>query len=96
MENIPIYYVDKLPGKFRGMTIPPYGIFILKKYKGNSKILLHDLIHWKQYQKMGMLDFYVCYILQFIFIGYDKMSMEMEARQHEKNYIKNNYRLYYW
>lgn len=96
MEKIPIYYVESLPGKFRGMCIPPLGIFILKKYKGNEKILHHDLIHWRQFRKMGFLDFYVSYIAQFIFYGYDKMPMEIEARQREKNYLKNNYRLYYW
>jgi hypothetical protein len=37
MEKIKIYYVDSLPGKFRGMCIPPIGIFILKKHKGNNK-----------------------------------------------------------
>jgi len=93
--NIPIYYVDKLPGKFRGMTLPPFGIFILKKHKGDSKILLHDYIHWCQYHKMGFLDFYLSYIIQYIFIGYDKMKMEQEARKLESDYIKRHYRKIY-
>ena len=73
------------------MCIPPFGIFILKKHKGNKKILQHDLIHWKQYQKQGFLDFYLRYLIEFIFIGYDKMPMEMEARKNEPLHIRNNY-----
>lgn len=95
MEKIKIYYVDSLPGKFRGMCIPPIGIFILKKHKGNKMILKHDLIHWNQYKKMGMLDFYLTYLIQFVFVGYDKMKMEMEARKFETNYAKHNYRKLY-
>ena len=91
MQKIKIYYVDKLPGKFRGMCIPPIGIFILDKHRGNKKILEHDLIHWKQFNKHGFLGFYAKYFLEYIFIGYDKMPMEMEARQNETNYVKNNY-----
>lgn len=92
MVNPKIYYVDKLPGKFRGMTIPPIGIFILKKYQNDKKILEHDLVHWKQYKKMGFFLFYIRYIVQYIFIGYDLMPMEMEARQNESIEDQYNYR----
>jgi hypothetical protein len=95
MEKIKIYYVDYLPNKFRGMCIPPIGIFILKKHKGNKKIILHDLIHWKQYKKLGGLQFYLNYLIQYALVGYDKMPMEMEARKHETPFAKNNYRLLY-
>ena len=91
MDKIKIYYVDNLPGKFRGMCIPPFGIFILKKHRGNKKILQHDLVHWKQYKKLGFLDFYLKYLIEYIFIGYEKMPMEMEARQNEPIHIRNNY-----
>ena len=91
MQRIKIYYVDNLPGKFRGMCIPPIGIFILKKHRGNKKILEHDIIHWKQYKKLGFFDFYLKYLIQYIFIGYDKMPMEMEARKNEPLHIRNNY-----
>jgi hypothetical protein len=91
MDKIKIYYVDNLPGKFRGMCIPPFGIFILKKHRGNKKILQHDLVHWKQYKKLGFLDFYLKYLIQYIFIGYENMPMEIEARQNEPLHIRNNY-----
>lgn len=73
------------------MCIPPIGIFILKKHKGDKKILTHDLTHWRQYNKHGFLEFYLKYLFEYIFIGYDKMPMEMEARQNETEEIKNNY-----
>ena len=92
MEKIKIYYVDKLPGNYRGMTIPPLGIFILKKHRGNKKILEHDLVHWMQYKKIGLLDFYVKYFLQFIYFGYDKMPMEIEARKNEPIEVQTNYK----
>ena len=91
MDKIKIYYVNSLPGKYRGMCIPPLGIFILKKHRGNNKILQHDLVHWTQYKKQGFIDFYLRYLLEFIFIGYDKMPMEMEARKNETLYNRNNY-----
>jgi hypothetical protein len=83
-KNPKIYYVKYLLPPFRAMTIPPFGIFIKEKYKNNDHILQHDLIHWKQYKRMGLIMFYVRYFFQLVFIGYDTMPMEMEARQKEK------------
>lgn len=91
MVKVKIFYVDKLPGKFRGMCIPPIGIFILKKHRGNKKILEHDLTHYRQFLKYGFLGFYLKYFYEYIFIGYDKMPMEMHARKNETTYVKNNY-----
>ena len=79
-----IYYVKYLLPPFRAMTIPPFGIFIKSKYKGNEQILKHDLIHWKQYRRMGLIMYYLRYFIQLIIIGYDTMPMELEARQNEK------------
>jgi hypothetical protein len=77
---------------FRGMTIPPFGIFIHTSHKDNPKILEHDLIHWKQYARMGLFLFYFRYFIQLLIIGYDTMPMEMEARQNESEQDKWNYR----
>jgi hypothetical protein len=87
-----IFYVEKLIPPFRGMTIPPFGIFIKKQYKGDESILNHDKIHWKQYQRMGLFLYYFRYLIQLILIGYDTMPMEMEARQNETEKDKWNYR----
>lgn len=85
MKQPKIYYVNWLIPPFRAMTIPPFGIFIKKQFKGNHQILQHDLIHWKQYKRMGFFMYYFRYFFQLITIGYDTMPMEMEARQHEQN-----------
>jgi hypothetical protein len=86
-----IYYVNWVLPPYRAMTIPPIGIFIKKKYKGNENILNHDLVHWKQYQRIGLLKFYFQYFKEFLTKGYDQMPMEMEARYEEDEYTKNHY-----
>jgi hypothetical protein len=92
MKPPKIYYVTWLIPPFRAMTIPPFGIFIKKIHKGNEQILKHDLVHWKQYKRMGLVLYYVRYFFQLIFIGYDTMPMEMEARYEESEETKWNYR----
>jgi hypothetical protein len=74
------------------MTLPPFGIFIRKEFEGDEQILVHDLIHWNQYQRMGLFMYYFRYLAQMILIGYDTMPMEMEARQYDDEYTKWNYR----
>ncbi len=91
MKESRIYYVRWTLPPYRAMTIPPFGIFIKKRYRKNDKILNHEMIHWKQYQRMGLLKFYYQYFREFLVIGYDKMPMEMEARYEENEYKKNNY-----
>jgi len=87
-----IYYTNCILPPFRAMTIPPFGIFIKKEYKGNNQILKHDLIHWKQYKRMGLFMYYFRYFVQLLLIGYDTMPMEMEARQDDDDKTKWNYR----
>jgi len=91
MKSPKIYYVSRIIPPYRGMTIPPIGIFIKNNYKNNQKIINHELIHWQQYQKLGLIKFYFKYIQQFIIYGYDNMSMEIEARYEEDEYTKYNY-----
>ena len=91
MKESKIHYVRWTLPPYRAMTIPPFGIFVRNQYKGNKKILNHEMIHWKQYQCMGLLKFYYQYFKEFLIIGYDKMPMEMEARYEENEYEKNNY-----
>ena len=87
-----VYYVKFVIPPFRGMALPPFGIFIKKQFRGNKKILKHDLIHWQQYRRMGFFMYYLRYLLQLIIIGYDTMPMEMEARRGEKENDRWNYR----
>ena len=86
-----VFYVDWVIPPFRAMTIPPFGIFIKHIYKGDNQILSHDLIHWKQYERMGLLMYYFRYLAQIILIGYETMPMEMEARRFDSEEDKWNY-----
>lgn len=86
-----IIYVKWLLPPYRAMTIPPFGIFVKHEHRGNDKILNHDKIHWKQYKRMGLFMFYFRYLSQLLFIGYDYMPMEMEARYEEDEKTKLNY-----
>lgn len=90
-----IKYVKRLLGPFRAMTIPPFGIFIKQEFEGDEQILAHDKIHWAQYQRMGLFLYYFRYFMQLLLIGYDTMPMEMEARQHDDEHTKWNYRKKY-
>ena len=87
-----VRYLKWVVPPFRGMTLPPFGIFIRKEFEGDEQILVHDLIHWNQYQRMGLFMYYFRYLAQMILIGYDTMPMEMEARQYDDEYTKWNYR----
>ena len=35
-----------------GITLAPFGIYILKKYMGNKRMINHESIHWKQQMEM--------------------------------------------
>ncbi len=91
MNKPRIYYVLWTVPPYRAMTIPPFGMFIMKDHKNNKKILNHEIVHWKQYQKMGLFRFYFQYFKEFIIFGYDKMPMELNARYEEDEYTRKHY-----
>lgn len=51
MRDPKIYHVSWIWPPYRAMTLPPFGILIKKEFVGDEKILNHEIIHWKQYQK---------------------------------------------
>jgi|GEM_PF-1693755 hypothetical protein len=90
-----VRYVTWIVPPFRGMTIPPFGIFIHARHQGDDQILAHDLVHWRQYERMGFFMYYFRYFMQLLLIGYDTMPMEMEARMFDDERTKWNYRSKY-
>lgn len=90
-DKPPVYYLKSLDNNYNARTIPPFGIFILESEKNNKALLDHELIHWKQYQRMGLVEYYSEYSRQMKQFGYDKMPMEVEARSNESDYVKYNY-----
>lgn len=65
---------------YRGMAIPPFGIFIRPGLKSPT-VIKHELVHWQQFKELGFLGFYFRYAWQMIWFGYDKAPLEKEARE---------------
>lgn len=86
-----IRIVDALPGGYNAMTIPPFGIWITKNEAKNANLLAHELIHWRQYQELGLIAFVQRYTRELQQYGYDFMPMEIEARFNEPAIVKYNY-----
>lgn len=82
-----VFYLPfDIPGSQMAATIPPFGIFIEKKYKyegsGCGTILAHEKIHWQQYRRMGFFKYYSEYLKEYIKNGrIHKNWMEVEARK---------------
>jgi hypothetical protein len=87
-NNKKIYYVEYLPFNFKGMTIPPIGIFINEKYKNekdkSGSLLRHETIHWLQYEKLGVFNFYKTYFIEYYRHGYKNNKLEIQARKLSK------------
>ena len=67
--------------KFAAITLPPFGIFVLKDRLNDVKLLEHEQIHWNQYDRMGFIKFYVLYLYYNLKYGYWNNPMEKEARK---------------
>ena len=86
-----VFYKNKLVGGFNAITIPPIGIFISNDQKNNDQLLAHELIHWEQYQKEGLLPYLFNYATEAMAHGYDQNAYEVAARTNESDYCKANY-----
>ena len=86
-----IFYRKKLTGNYNARTIPPFGIYILESEKDNELLIKHELVHWEQYQKLGLFRYYIEYVNQLTQFGYDEMPMQLEARYLEDEAVRTNY-----
>ena len=66
--------------KFGGVTIPPFGIYILEERINEPDLRRHESVHWGQYKRMGLVMFYIKYFYYSIRYGYTNNPMEIEAR----------------
>jgi hypothetical protein len=87
MSRPRIIYLKWLPSA-KAITAPPFGIFIRSKYKGVKTILIHEVTHWRQYLRMGLLKFYFNYFIESLKFRYNQMPMEKEAEARERTYLK--------
>jgi len=68
---------------YGGITLPPFGIFILVERLGEDRLVRHEQAHWAQAQRMGVMRWYLTYIWYTIRYGYRNNPMEIEARAAE-------------
>jgi hypothetical protein len=62
-----------------GLTLR-YGIFIHSGFSDNRGLIVHELVHTSQYEKLGgFLPFLRKYLMECITIGYPEAPMEQEA-----------------
>ena len=87
----PVYYVQDVPGGFNALTLPPVGIFIHTRHRGNVELLQHEIAHWRQYQRDGLLPFWGNYISGHLLYGYDGNPYEVDVRTNECDYCRANY-----
>jgi len=90
-NNPKVYYVASIAGNMNARTIPPFGIYIKSSEAGNINLLQHELMHWKQFQREGLLSFIINYTAAESRYGYDKNPYEVEARFIENEFCKLNY-----
>lgn len=69
---------------FSGVTLPPFGVFILAERINDERLIRHEQAHWRQWQRMGTIRFYATYIWQVLRHGYRNAPMEIEAREAER------------
>ena len=70
--------------KIMGLATP-FGIFIRSDVTPERRVPLirHELTHQDQMRRLGV-RFYIQYLRQYAKYGYNKMPLEIEARQSEK------------
>ena len=82
-----VYYLPfNIPGDLKASTIPPFGIFIESKYQNENSnepcsLIKHEMVHWEQYKRMGLISFYYNYLKCYINSGRVNNWMEEEARE---------------
>ena len=68
---------------YGGITLPPFGVYILAEHLANQRLIRHEQAHWRQWQRMGTVRFYSTYIWQVLRHGYRNHPLELEARAAE-------------
>lgn len=88
-----IFIRKELIGGYNGYAAFPLGIFIKESEKDNKMLMDHEMIHWKQFQREGIIPFLINYSLEALKNGYDKNPYEIEARNlsGEKQECLTNY-----
>jgi hypothetical protein len=65
---------------YRGICLPPFGIFILAEHMHQQALVRHEQCHWQQAQRMGVLRWAITYLWYNLRYGYRENPLEIEAR----------------
>jgi hypothetical protein len=68
---------------YAGITLPPFGVYILSERLSDQRLVRHEAVHWDQAERMGVVTFYVRYLWLLARHGYQNHPMEIEARHAE-------------
>ncbi len=72
-----------ISGNTLGITYR-YGIYIRQDFWENESLIIHELTHTLQYERLGgIANFLEQYIKECIYYGYDKSPLEIEAKTME-------------
>jgi len=75
------------PSDTIGITLR-YGIFIQSRYANDRRLLLHELVHTSQYERMGgVRPFLRQYLHECLTAGYPFGSLEEEARRRTQEFL---------
>lgn len=66
---------------FAGVALAPFGIYILPEQLNNNSLIRHEQQHWRQWQRMGTVRYYLTYLYEVLRYGYQNSPMEKEARE---------------
>lgn len=78
----PIRWWLRMTG-YVGITLPPFGIFIVRERINDERLRRHEQAHWMQAQSLGVIRFYLKYLWLSLRHGYKNNPMEIEARAAE-------------
>jgi hypothetical protein len=82
-----VYLPFGIPGPQAASTIPPFGIFIESDQKKTDEsnwacsYLTHEMVHWEQYKRMGLVSFHYNYLSLYFKSGRKNHWMEEEASE---------------
>lgn len=68
---------------YAGITLPPFGIFLLRERFNDVRLRRHELAHAAQVLRYGIPGFYVRYLWLLARHGYENHPLEIEARAAE-------------
>ena len=81
--NLAIKHIGLISDSTIGITFR-YGIYIRSDHWQDESLLIHELTHTMQYEKLGSItNFLNQYIKECNYYGYDKSPLEIEARAME-------------